>query len=137
MAPNDEHLVSLVQDKKELYDKSNPLYKFQGRKTSIWEQIGKELRTSGEVCRRRCLALRDRYGREARKSEAPSGSGAEYQRPWYLLESMSFLRPPVIPRPIGFDNHLCPNSYLMAELYTFCTFFGPCIFYIKYIVEIN
>ncbi|XP_053964287.1 uncharacterized protein LOC128867212 [Anastrepha ludens] len=120
MALNDEHLVSLVQDK------SNPLYKFQGRKPS-----------SGEVCRRRWLALRDRYGREARKSEAPSGSGAEYQRPWYLIESMPFVRPHVIPRPIGFDNHLCPNSYLMAELYTFCTFFGPCIFYIKYIVEIN
>ncbi|XP_053968794.1 uncharacterized protein LOC128870221 [Anastrepha ludens] len=106
MALNDEQLVSLVQDKKELYDKSNPLYKLQGRKAMIWEQMGKELGTSGEVCRRRWLALRDRYGREARKSEALSGSGADYQRPWYLLKSMSFLRPDVIPRPCS--QNVCP-----------------------------
>ncbi|XP_053945009.1 transcription factor Adf-1-like [Anastrepha ludens] len=106
MALNDEQLVSLVEDKKELYDKSNPLYKLQGRKAMIWEQMGKELGTSGEVYRRRWLALRDRYGREARKSEAPSGSGADYQRPWYLLESMAFLRPHVIPRPCS--QNVCP-----------------------------
>ncbi|XP_054746181.1 uncharacterized protein LOC129250599 [Anastrepha obliqua] len=61
--------------------------------------IGCPLRAlpSEKLCRRRWLALRDRYGREAWKSEAPSGSGAEYQRPH------------VIPRPIRCSQNVCPE----------------------------
>ncbi|XP_036344052.1 uncharacterized protein LOC118753286 [Rhagoletis pomonella] len=106
---NDEKFISLVEANKELYDKANPYYKFHGRKKSIWEQIGEELHTSGELCMRRWIALRDRYGREVRKSAAPSGSGAEYYKPWYLLECMQFLKPHLIPRPTRCSQNVCPE----------------------------
>ncbi|XP_053945113.1 transcription factor Adf-1-like [Anastrepha ludens] len=113
MPLNDKHLISLVQANKELYDKGNPFYKFQERKKLIWETIGKELRTSSELCKRRWLALRDRYGREARKTEALSISEAEYLKPWNLLESMTFLRPHVIPRPTKCSQNVSPEVALL------------------------
>ncbi|XP_049310323.1 uncharacterized protein LOC125778079 [Bactrocera dorsalis] len=111
---DDEKLISLVESRSELYDKSNKFYKLQSRKDGVWNEIGRELNASGEMCRRRWLTLRDRYGREARKVNAPSGSGTEFQRQWHLLDSMKFLKPHILPRPIRFSHNICVNNIATA-----------------------
>ncbi|XP_036338390.1 pectinesterase inhibitor 10-like [Rhagoletis pomonella] len=107
---DDEKLILFVQNNKELYDKSNPCYKLAGRKQMLWEQIARELNSTAEMCMRRWAALRDRYGREVRKESAPSGSGSQYHRPWYLLEALRFLKPHVVPCPFRCSRNICPAS---------------------------
>ncbi|XP_036347820.1 uncharacterized protein LOC118757196 [Rhagoletis pomonella] len=104
---DDERLIILVQAHKELYDKSSPLYKLKERKKLVWEHIARELHTTGDICLQRWLALRDRYGREMRKTTSASGSGAQYFKPWYLLEMLQFLKPHVVPRPLRCSQNIC------------------------------
>ncbi|XP_049316725.1 leiomodin-2-like [Bactrocera dorsalis] len=103
----DERLIALVEARSELFNKRSPFYKLQSRKDALWAEIGRELNASGEMCRRRWLTLRDRYGREVRKANAPSGSGMEVQRQWHLLDAMKFIQPHIVPRPIRFSQNIC------------------------------
>ncbi|XP_050339724.1 uncharacterized protein LOC126766067 [Bactrocera neohumeralis] len=107
---DDEKLIALVENKIELFNKSSPYYKLQSRKGVLWAEIVRELNASGEICRRRWVTLRDRYGREVRKTNAPSGSGMEYQKQWHLLEAMKFLKPHIVPRPDRFSQNICETA---------------------------
>ncbi|XP_017471391.1 PREDICTED: uncharacterized protein LOC108368927 [Rhagoletis zephyria] len=51
-----------------------------------------------EQCSRRWLALRERYAREIRRLNAPSGSGASAEKVWPLMDSLQFLKKHIIPR---------------------------------------
>ncbi|XP_049316906.1 uncharacterized protein LOC115066698 [Bactrocera dorsalis] len=107
---DDEKLVALVETRNELFNKSSPYYKLQSRKDALWNEIGRELNASGEMCRRRWLTLQDRYGREVRKANAPSDSGKESQRQWHLLEAMKFLKPHIVPRQVTFSQNICETA---------------------------
>ncbi|XP_018798502.1 PREDICTED: uncharacterized protein LOC108974861 [Bactrocera latifrons] len=88
---DDEKLIDLVETRSELFNKSSPYYKLQSRKDTLWAEIERELKASGEMYRHRWLTLRDRYRREVRKANAPSGSEKEFP--------MKFLKPHILPRP--------------------------------------
>ncbi|XP_018802155.1 PREDICTED: uncharacterized protein LOC108977105 [Bactrocera latifrons] len=107
---DDEKLIALVQTKNELFNKSSPYYKLQSRKDALWNKIGREMNASGEMCRCRWLTLRDRYGIEVRKANAPSGSGMEFQRQWHLLEAMEFLKPHIVLRPVRCSQNICETA---------------------------
>ncbi|XP_069964563.1 uncharacterized protein [Bactrocera oleae] len=63
------------------------------------------MNTSGEVCQRRWLALRDRFGREVRKAKVPSGCEAEFYKQWHLMEAMQFLKPHIVESPPRVSLH--------------------------------
>uniref|UniRef100_A0A034WGL2 MADF domain-containing protein n=1 Tax=Bactrocera dorsalis TaxID=27457 RepID=A0A034WGL2_BACDO len=107
---DDEKLIALVETRNELFDKSSPYYKLQSRKDALWNEIGRELNASGEMCRRRWLTLRCRYGREVRKANAPSGSGMEFKSQWHLLEAMKFLKTHIVPRPVRCSQIICETA---------------------------
>ncbi|XP_049313838.1 transcription factor Adf-1-like [Bactrocera dorsalis] len=107
---DDEKLIALVQTKNELFNKSSPYYKLQSRKYALWKEIGRELNASGQMCRRRWLTLRCRYGREVRKANAPSGSGMEFKSQWHLLEAMKFLKTHIVPRPVRCSQIICETA---------------------------
>ena len=52
-----------------------------------------------EECAARWTALRERYGRELKKRNKPSGSGTEDSKPeWEFMKILSFLQPFIKPR---------------------------------------
>ncbi|XP_017484613.1 PREDICTED: uncharacterized protein LOC108373261 [Rhagoletis zephyria] len=56
------------------------------------------MNSTDEQCSRRWLALRERYARETRRLNAPSGSGASAEKVWPLMDSLQFLKKHIIPR---------------------------------------
>ncbi|KNC22203.1 hypothetical protein FF38_01883 [Lucilia cuprina] len=51
-----------------------------------------------EMCIQRWACLRDRYAREKRQGNLPSGSGAKPESYWKLMHTMDFIAPHIIPR---------------------------------------
>ncbi|XP_017475944.1 PREDICTED: transcription factor Adf-1-like [Rhagoletis zephyria] len=110
MNMDDEKLIAFVSTYPEIFNKKNRYYRAVERKKSLWELIGKELNTSGEICMRRWVALRDRYGRELRKAEAPSGNEAQFYKKWHLMEAMQFLKPHIITRPVRYSQNIFASA---------------------------
>ncbi|XP_036319832.1 transcription factor Adf-1-like [Rhagoletis pomonella] len=96
---DDERLVDLVRANEAIYKKSCISYRLPERKRAAWTGIARELGATEEQCTRRWQTLRERYSRELKKSDAPSGSAAALMDNWPLFENMSFLKEFVKPRP--------------------------------------
>ncbi|XP_017487525.1 PREDICTED: uncharacterized protein LOC108380809 [Rhagoletis zephyria] len=96
---DDEKLIDLVRSKEILYNKTMTGYRLSDRKVAAWTEIARELGKTGDQCNKRWISLHERYSRELRKMDAPSGSGATTQVYWPLMDSLSFLKPFVKPRP--------------------------------------
>ncbi|XP_039967962.1 transcription factor Adf-1-like [Bactrocera tryoni] len=75
---DDEKLIALIEAKNKPYNKNSPYYKLQSRIDALWQEIGKKINASEEMCQRRWLALRDQYGRELTPPQAAN---------WNLLSS--------------------------------------------------
>ncbi|XP_017472288.1 PREDICTED: uncharacterized protein LOC108363433 [Rhagoletis zephyria] len=50
-----------------------------------------------EQCSRRWLTLRERYGKEILRINAPPGSGASAEKVWPLIDSFNFLKQQIVP----------------------------------------
>ncbi|XP_054082145.1 uncharacterized protein LOC128920016 isoform X2 [Zeugodacus cucurbitae] len=95
---NDEKLIEEVRAREILYNKACVGYRVPSRKRDAWVSVAKELGAT-EQCSKRWLTLRERFSREVRKMEAPSGSGASDAETWPLFDNMSFLKQYIQPRP--------------------------------------
>ncbi|XP_054081686.1 uncharacterized protein LOC128919930 [Zeugodacus cucurbitae] len=96
---NDEKLIEEVRAREILYNKACVGYRVPSRKRDAWVSVAKELGATEEQCSKRWLTLRERFSREVRKMEAPSGSGASNAETWPLFDNMSFLKQYIQPRP--------------------------------------
>lgn len=45
---DDEKLILLVQERSEIYNKYNPLFKFPEKKREAWAEIAEEIGTTGK-----------------------------------------------------------------------------------------
>ena len=52
-----------------------------------------------EMCIKRWACLRDRYAREKRQRNLPSGSDAKSESYWPFMVTMEFISPHIVPRP--------------------------------------
>ncbi|XP_055837894.1 uncharacterized protein LOC129906243 [Episyrphus balteatus] len=87
----EEQLIALIKDKEFLYNTKLKEYKNVNQRNMAWDAIAKELgRTVGE-CRQPWKSLRDRFIKEKRKMEAPSGSAADQGAVWEFFDSLQFL----------------------------------------------
>ncbi|XP_065357884.1 uncharacterized protein LOC135952035 [Calliphora vicina] len=97
---DDEQLILLVQERSEIYDKYNPLYKFIDRKKDAWMEIAHKMETTEEDAIRRWTSLRDRFTREIKKREKSSESDPNTSHIWPYYNMMEFLRPHISSRPL-------------------------------------
>ncbi|XP_055905150.1 uncharacterized protein LOC129940734 isoform X1 [Eupeodes corollae] len=112
-------LIEGVRRNKCLYDKRDAFYFNKLKKEKAWKAIAEESKRTGKQfikyvnckkylftcfyildpeCRLRWKALRERYSRELRKLNQPSGSGASEYCVWELMEEMCFLKDSMQPR---------------------------------------
>ncbi|XP_017470228.1 PREDICTED: transcription factor Adf-1-like [Rhagoletis zephyria] len=98
MTDFDELLIDAVRRRDFLYDKAMKGFRLPKLKTAGWREIANEVGGTEQECMRSWASLRDRFGKELRRLEAPSGSGAPKIEPWPLIDSMMFLREHVKPR---------------------------------------
>ncbi|KAI8125442.1 hypothetical protein FF38_14397 [Lucilia cuprina] len=96
---DDEKLIFLVQEKNEIWNKYNPLYKSIDRKKEAWIEIAHEMESTEEETIRRWTSLRDRFTREIKKREQSSESDTNIHV-WPYFEMMEFLRPHIASRPL-------------------------------------
>jgi len=95
-------LIELVKGYKELYDKSDPLYKNNSHKGVIWASIAKSLggAQSAKKVREQFSYMRRRFEEEyhARKNglprpKLPDPDSANYRKPLFVYEQLTFLEP--------------------------------------------
>ncbi|XP_055905151.1 transcription factor Adf-1-like isoform X2 [Eupeodes corollae] len=91
-------LIEGVRRNKCLYDKRDAFYFNKLKKEKAWKAIAEESKRTDPECRLRWKALRERYSRELRKLNQPSGSGASEYCVWELMEEMCFLKDSMQPR---------------------------------------
>ncbi|XP_069678811.1 uncharacterized protein [Periplaneta americana] len=92
----EELLISYVQEKEFLYDKTNVQYKNVRIKENAWCTIADILNSDAETVKKKWDNLRDRFVRALRDSTAipPSGSGAQQKKNNFsLYNSMLWLAP--------------------------------------------
>ncbi|XP_036342153.1 transcription factor Adf-1-like [Rhagoletis pomonella] len=95
---DDERLVDLVRANDAIYNKRSLSYRFPEKKKAAWAGVAQELGATEDQCTRRWQSLRERYSRELKRLDAPSGSAAALTETWPLFESMGFLKEFVKPR---------------------------------------
>ncbi|KNC23647.1 hypothetical protein FF38_04419, partial [Lucilia cuprina] len=105
------NLIESVEKKKCLYDKKDPFYFNRCVKEKAWKEIGEvcgrsvfnilmyvHIEIKGADCKHKWKLLRERFCKELKKMEAPSGSGMSYMEEWRFLQPMLFLKDSLSPR---------------------------------------
>ncbi|XP_017482457.1 PREDICTED: uncharacterized protein LOC108371412 [Rhagoletis zephyria] len=87
-----EKLIENVHNNPILYDVTHAEYKNIRKKDKIWENIGVELKESGENIKKRWKNLRDTYGRYIRATKGRTGQAANSKK-WVWAEHMTAFRP--------------------------------------------
>ncbi|XP_049316793.1 uncharacterized protein LOC125779477 isoform X1 [Bactrocera dorsalis] len=118
---NDEKLIEEVRAREILYNKACVGYRVPSKKKAAWVSVAKELGATDEQCSKRWLTLRERFSREVRKMESPSGSGASNTETWPLFDNMSFLKLYIQPRPNRCTTNILEDIY-SQELFEPFTF---------------
>ncbi|XP_036344448.1 uncharacterized protein LOC118753685 [Rhagoletis pomonella] len=127
---DEERLIDLVRDNEVLYNKTCVGSRLPAKKLAAWAAISRELGATGlcknpklelyeqypftfleEQCTKRWISLRERYTRELRKLDAPSGSAAASQPTWHFSTNMAFLKPFIAPRPTRCTINILDTSY--------------------------
>ncbi|XP_017483271.1 PREDICTED: transcription factor Adf-1-like, partial [Rhagoletis zephyria] len=103
---DEERLIDLVRDNEVLYNKTYVGYRLPAKKLAAWAAISRELSATEEQCTKRWISLRERYTRELRKLDAPSGSAPASQPTWHFSTNMAFLKPFTAPRPMIDEERL-------------------------------
>ncbi|KAL1487619.1 hypothetical protein ABEB36_015708 [Hypothenemus hampei] len=106
----DERLIQLVKNCEILYNKRCSAYKNISLKSKEWQEISETLNSTTDECIRRWKSLRDRYARELKKENQPSGSSAKNQVTWNLFMHIDFLRDHVSPRSTS-GNMTLPETF--------------------------
>ncbi|XP_049307399.1 uncharacterized protein LOC125777173 isoform X2 [Bactrocera dorsalis] len=118
---NDEKLIEEVRAREILYNKACVGYRVPGKKKAAWVSVAKELGATDEQCSKRWLTLRERFSREVRKMESPSGSGASN------TDNMSFLKLYIQPRPNRCTTNILEDMYSQELLEPFSFESSPTI----------
>ncbi|XP_017477898.1 PREDICTED: uncharacterized protein LOC108367721 [Rhagoletis zephyria] len=108
---DEERLIDLVRDNEVLYNKTCVGYRLPAKKLAAWAAISRELGATEEKCTKRWISLRERYTRELRKLDAPSGSAPASQPTWHFSTNMAFLKPFIAPRPTRCTINILDTSY--------------------------
>ncbi|KAL1488116.1 hypothetical protein ABEB36_015074 [Hypothenemus hampei] len=94
----DEKLIEFVREAEMLWSKKSRYYKNTPMKLRIWTEISGKLNSTVEECIRRWKTLRDRFSREIKKKDMPSGSAGCSRPEWSLLATLEFLKDSVTSR---------------------------------------
>ncbi|XP_065370829.1 uncharacterized protein LOC135962853 [Calliphora vicina] len=113
---NDEQLILLVQANESLCNKYSSGYKLADKKKRIWTEIAEQMQLPDEMCIKRWGCLRDRFAKEKRMENLPSGSGSKYKSQWPLLQTMDFISPHIIPRPTRCSVNILDSTYTCLEI---------------------
>lgn len=87
-------LVSAIKCRPELWDRSNPYFRDIVLKEKLWENLGVQMQSTGNICKEVFKGLREKYIREREKLNL---YGDKY-RPWDLLSHLKFLDNQIVPR---------------------------------------
>ncbi|KDR16971.1 transcription factor Adf-1-like [Zootermopsis nevadensis] len=90
---DDEKLIELVRRNEVLYDMTHPKYMDPSFKKSIWNEIGKELSTTGTQCKSRWTNIRDHFRRNLRKRTTKSGQAAQNNKKYKYEDILQFILP--------------------------------------------
>ncbi|XP_039969687.1 transcription factor Adf-1-like [Bactrocera tryoni] len=93
-----QNLIESVEKYKCLYEKKNAFYFNRVNKDKAWKAIAELCGKSDLECKHRWKLLRERFCKEIKRLEAPSGSGMSYLEEWRFLKPMMFLKDSVTPR---------------------------------------
>ncbi|KAJ8724203.1 hypothetical protein PYW07_008183 [Mythimna separata] len=81
---DEEKLITMVRERRELYDLNHPLYDVRPKRDLAWKQIGEALKHSPRDCRDKWKRLRDCYRRAQKLRRIKSKQGAKIiKRPKY------------------------------------------------------
>lgn len=98
---NDEKLISLVETRPAIYDKTNLYYNHKTHIRNMWKEIATELHATVPNCQKRWRYLRDYFVRQLHMTqnqcESPSSSSrcfsTKKRSPWAMFDKMYFLAP--------------------------------------------
>ncbi|XP_039969077.1 transcription factor Adf-1-like [Bactrocera tryoni] len=93
-----QNLIDSVEKKKCLYVKRDAFYFNRTNKDKVWKAIAELCGKSDLECKHRWKLLRERFCKEIKRLEAPSGSGMSYLEEWRFLKPMMFLKDSVTLR---------------------------------------
>ncbi|KAF5296751.1 hypothetical protein FQR65_LT19796 [Abscondita terminalis] len=89
----EEKLILIVQSYKELYDPSDGNYHNQTRRQNVWEEIGENMKLTGEECRKRWTQIRDNYRKALKSRTTKSGQAANKTNQFGLLKNLNSCPP--------------------------------------------
>ncbi|XP_044141433.1 uncharacterized protein LOC122931443 [Bufo gargarizans] len=108
---NVEKLITLVQERPEIWDTRSNIYLDRTRKDAAWEQVARSLRKNDwakadsrgradlvKQTKTRWASCRDQFRREV-SSKGRSGEGPSRKRPYIYTAQLQFLRPVMDLRP--------------------------------------
>ncbi|XP_055842633.1 uncharacterized protein LOC129909584 [Episyrphus balteatus] len=109
-----ERLISLVHERKALWDLKEKSYHNRNVSRKNWEQIGIEMNQNVETVKMKWRGLRDTFRKELQKlSQRKSGpAGTSKQSTWPYLKSMMFLKDQFTLRKI---NSTLPDDTELSE----------------------
>ncbi|KAF4086780.1 hypothetical protein AMELA_G00088330 [Ameiurus melas] len=88
---NVELLVSLVSERRELYDKRHSDYKNIDKRELLWQEIADQTGFDVEEVKLKWKSLRDTYTRKKREEDCRSGQTAKNKKQWKYMKVMEFL----------------------------------------------
>lgn len=91
----DDEIINFVRNNKILFDKKSRSYRNNIFKNRLWDELAKSLNMEADTVMKRWRYLRDKYGKETKKMEELTRSGAEgieMLEMWEHYESLSFLK---------------------------------------------
>ncbi|XP_049884367.1 uncharacterized protein LOC126379594 [Pectinophora gossypiella] len=77
MSMDEEKLIGLVQDHRELYDIHDRRYDDHHRREEVWREIGRMMSVSADKCKARWKRIRDNYRRARKLRRRKSSQGAK------------------------------------------------------------
>uniref|UniRef100_A0A182IXZ8 MADF domain-containing protein n=2 Tax=Anopheles atroparvus TaxID=41427 RepID=A0A182IXZ8_ANOAO len=95
---DEEKLIMLVQENRQLWDRRDINYKDFGVKKNTWRSIGEQLNVDDIIAKNRWRYLRDTYCRKIIEINQPSGSGCKPIQ-WKHFDQMGFLKDTLASRP--------------------------------------
>ncbi|XP_068200589.1 uncharacterized protein [Palaemon carinicauda] len=111
-----ELLISLVQERRAIYDPSDPMHHDRDVIAALWTDIATEMKCKESDCKEKWHQLRSNFMREKRKfTTHTSGSASIKAKKWVFYDAMEFLIPYVTPRATSCNVPTPPNEDINSE----------------------
>ncbi|XP_037794808.1 uncharacterized protein LOC119590112 isoform X2 [Penaeus monodon] len=111
-----ELLISLVQERRAIYDPSDPVHGNRYVIAALWNDIATEMKCKESDCKEKWQQLRSNFMREKRRfTTHTSGSASIKAKKWVFYNAMEFLIPYVTPRTRSCNVPPPPNEDIKSE----------------------